>query len=435
MPPRHAPALLAFALCLITLAVNLQAPLYITYADLSGQGAAATAVAFSGYVLGVLPVLLALGGLADRVGRRPLIIAALLVSMLATLLMLLAPSLQTLGLARLLLGLGTGLASATATAYMGELMGPSNSARAANWVTASTSLGFGLGAALTSLFLLRGPSLTPGSFHLQLLLAALAVMLVWRLPDPRPAQRSAMLRLPCYRPGSVVYGLAILLAWACVGLVIALLPGILRQHGLSDWSGFSTFCVISCGLLFQPLARRMSSARATLLGLLILPCSYALLAWGAHAGQLLAVLAGAVTASSACYGFIYLGGLAAVNERAGNEKTRASAGFFLLAYLGFSLPVIFTGVMSDRLGAGVALAVFGVGLGLGCVGVGMALIRQARSSRRTYGDTPRVQDEPTSSSNRAINPAGVCLCKASGDTDGALLARNACRERDSSPST
>ena len=94
---------LAFALCLITLAVNLQAPLYITYADLSGQGAAATAVAFSGYVLGVLPVLLALGGLADRVGRRPLIIAALLLSMVATVLMLLAPSLQTLGLARLFL--------------------------------------------------------------------------------------------------------------------------------------------------------------------------------------------------------------------------------------------------------------------------------------------------------------------------------------------
>ena len=173
-----APARLAFALCLITLAVNLQAPLYITYADLSGQGAAATAVAFSGYVLGVLPVLLALGGLADRVGRRPLIVAALALSMVATVLMLLVPSLQTLGLARLFLGLGTGLASATATAYMGELMGGEHTTRAANWVTASTSLGFGLGAALTSLFLLRGPSLTPGSFHLQLLLAALAIMLV-----------------------------------------------------------------------------------------------------------------------------------------------------------------------------------------------------------------------------------------------------------------
>ncbi|MGE8113124.1 MFS transporter [Pseudomonas sp. NPDC086566] len=381
MPSRHSPALLAFALCLITLAVNLQAPLYITYADLSGQGAAATAVAFSGYVLGVLPVLLALGGLADRVGRRPLILTALALSMVATLLMLFAASLQTLGVARFFLGLGTGLASATATAYMTELMGADSSGRAANWVTASTSLGFGLGAALTSLFLLRGPSLTPGSFHLQLLLGAVAVLLVWRLPDPRPAQRSAMLRLPCYPQGSVVYGLAILLAWACVGLVIALLPGILRQHSLSAWSGFSTFCVISCGLLFQPLARRMSSQAATLLGLAILPCSYALLAWGADSGRLWAVLAGAVAASSACYGFIYLGGLSAVNELAGTEKTRASAGFFLLAYLGFSLPVILTGVLSDRLGSGMALLGFGGVLLLGCMAAAGAL-RGTRHSVR-----------------------------------------------------
>lgn len=381
MPNRHAPALLAFALCIITLAVNLQAPLYITYADFSGRGAAATAVAFSGYVLGVLPVLLALGGLADRVGRRPLILAALGLSMIATLLMLLAPSLETLGVARLFLGLGTGLASATATAYMGELMAGSDSSRAANWVTASTSLGFGLGAALTSLFLQAGPSLTPGSFHLQLLLAFIAIVLVWRLPDPRPAQRTAMLRLPCYPAGSLAYGFAILLAWACVGLVIALLPGILRQHGLSAWSGFSTFCVISCGLLFQPMARRLPSAQAALLGLAILPCSYALLAWGADSGALLAVLLGAVAASSACYGFIYLGGLAAVNQLAGSEKTRASAGFFLLAYMGFSLPVIFTGLLSDALGARVALIAFGAVLLTGCLIVAAMLHLSAREQR------------------------------------------------------
>ncbi|QWA29967.1 MFS transporter [Pseudomonas sp. RC3H12] len=392
MPTRHAPALLAFALCLITLAVNLQAPLYITYADLSGQGAAATAVAFSGYVLGVLPVLLALGGLADRVGRRPLILVALALSMIATLIMLLSPRLASLGVARLFLGLGTGLASATATAYMSELMRPGESDRAATWVTASSSLGFGLGAALTSLFLLRGPTLTPGSFHLQLALATFALALVWRLPDPRPTQRSAMLRLPYYPSGSLAYGLAILLAWACVGLVIALLPGILRQHGLSAWSGFSTFCVISCGLLFQPLARRMASAQATLLGLLILPCSYALLAWGADSGNLPGVLMGAVAASSACYGFIYLGGLAAVNQLAGQEKTRASAGFFLLAYLGFSLPVIFTGLLSDRLGSQLALIVFGGVLLLGCAAVALALwlasVRSPARHRRPSGCAP-----------------------------------------------
>ena len=36
MISRHAPATLAFALCLVTFAVNLQAPLYTAYAALSG---------------------------------------------------------------------------------------------------------------------------------------------------------------------------------------------------------------------------------------------------------------------------------------------------------------------------------------------------------------------------------------------------------------
>lgn len=367
-------ARLAFALCLITLAVNLQAPLYTAYAELSGDGATGTALAFSSYVLGVLPVLLLCGGLSERVGRRPLIITALMLSMLATSLLLLAPGLKTLALARLLMGAGTALATACATGYMYDLQGGGDDARAANWVTASTSLGFGLGAALTSLCLLFGASLSPPSFHLQLLLAGLAILLVWHLPDPRVAQRVSMLRLPCYPAGSLPYGLAILLAWACTGLVIALVPGVLRQQGLSHWSGFSTFCVISCGLLFQPLARRLSSARATLLGLAILPPSYLLLAWGAHNGVLAAVLAGAVAASSACYGFIYLGGLAAVNALAGTQKTRASAGFLLLAYLGFSLPVIITGLLTDKLGDSVALRLFGAVLTLGCAAVAMALL-------------------------------------------------------------
>ncbi|QBF27909.1 MFS transporter [Pseudomonas tructae] len=375
MPTQRHPVLLAFALCLITFAVNLQAPLYTTYAELSGYGAGATAMAFSGYVLGVIPVLMLLGGLADRLGRRPLILTALALSMLATLLMLLAPGLETLGLARLLLGIGTALASATGTAYMSELMHGGDNRNAATWVTASTSLGFGLGAALTSLFLLNGPSLTPGSFYLQMLLAGLAMVAVWRLPDRRLEPTAALLRLPSYPAGSLPYGLAILLAWACVGLVIALLPSILKQHDLAGWSGFSTFCVISCGLLFQPLAKRLAPMRATAIGLVILPCSYALLAWGADSGALTAVLLGTVAASSACYGFIYLGGLSAVNTLAGEQKTRASAGFFLLAYMGFSLPVILTGLLVDRLGAGTALLVFGLLLLAGCLLVGLALAR------------------------------------------------------------
>lgn len=275
---RHA-ACLAFGLCLITLAVNLQAPLYTAYAELSGYGAAATASAFSGYVLGVLPVLLVLGGLSDRIGRKPPIVVALLLSMVATLVMALWPRLEALGVARLLLGVGTALASATGTAYMSELIAGGDSRTSANWVTASTSLGFGLGAALTSLFLLFRESLVPGSFWVQLGLACVALAAVAGLPDEAPRGRDTpMLRLPFFPAGSLPYGLSILLAWATVGLVIAVLPSLLAAHGLARWSGFSTFTVISCGLLFQPLARRMAPASATCLGLVILPPSYALLA-------------------------------------------------------------------------------------------------------------------------------------------------------------
>ncbi|WP_335945540.1 MFS transporter [Pseudomonas sp. G166] len=383
---RHAWGL-AFGLCLITLAVNLQAPLYTTYAQLSGYGAGATAVAFSGYVLGVLPVLLAFGGLADRVGRRPLILIALGLSMLATVVTLLWPSLLALGVARLMMGVGTGLASATSTAYMTELMVTRDTRSPANRVTASTSLGFGLGAALTSLFLFVHHSVTPGSFWLQLLLAAVAIGVVWRLPDPAvKISNAALLRLPLFPAGSLPYSFSMLLAWATSGLVIAILPSVLATHDLQRWSGLSTFTVISCGLLFQPWVRRMQPARATGLGLLILPLSYALLAWGASVGSLAAVLLGALGASSACYGFLYLGGLSAVTAMAGEEKARVSAGFFLFAYVGFSIPVVVTGLLADYLGADVALVLFGLALAAGAGVTGLIIVRtQACVTQLSHG--------------------------------------------------
>ncbi|WP_263262667.1 MFS transporter [Pseudomonas sp. RIT-PI-S] len=368
---------LAFALCLITCAVNLPAPLYPAYAQLSGAGAGATAVAFAAYVVGVVPVLLLLGGLADRTGRKPLIAIGLVLTIASTSLLLIAPGLYSLAMARCLLGVGTALASATGIAYMTELMAGQGGdpARAASWVTASTSVGFGGGAAATSLFLMQGDSLAPGSFWLQIGLATLALAALARLPDPAPHRRSAMLRLPFYPRASLRYGLAILLAWATSGVVIAILPSVLNSRGLAHWAGFSTFSVISCGLLFQPLAKRMPRARAVAVGLAILPPSYGLIAWGAIQGHLPAVLLGTLAASSACYGFIYLGGLAAVTAQAGNEKTRASAGFFLLAYAGFSLPVVFTGMLADRLSPAVALWVFGAALTLGVLALLPAMFK------------------------------------------------------------
>ncbi|MGE8319972.1 MAG: MFS transporter [Comamonas sp.] len=367
-------ACLAWALLTITVGVNLHVPLYPAIAAQGGHGLAATTLAYACYVVGVIPVLLLLGGLSDRVGRRPVMLAALALSGTATLVMALWPQLLSLALARWLLGVGSALMSATALAYMHELLAGdgADTARAANWITASTSLGFGLGPVVTTLTMGGRETLAPPSYALHGAALVLAAVLLGWLARPAPSSplrpgtpAAPMLRLPSYPPGAAWFGFAILLAWATSGLVISVLPAVLARHGLANWSGATTLLAISCGLLFQPAARRCPPARATAIGLWTLLPAYGLLAFGALQGQLACVLLGALLASSACYGFVYLGGLAGVAERAGGNQARVSAGFFVLAYVGFSVPVVFTGAVADHWGQGAALAAFGGFLLLG----------------------------------------------------------------------
>lgn len=371
---RHA-ALLSFTLCVITAGVNLEAPLYATYARLDGHGLTATTIAFSLYIAGVLPVLLALGGLSDLLGRRCIIYMSLTLSACATLLMMAFPNIATLGIARFIMGIGTALMSTAATAYMIELLEGVEVSTAVNWVTASTSVGFGLGPALTSLSLMYHDSLIPVSFFVHLLAAIMAGCLLQSLPAAVQRKHSPMLRLPYFTRAGVFYGAAILLCWATTGLIISILPSALATHGLSSYSGLSALLAISCGLLFQPVARKLAPVKATTIGLIILFPAYVALAWAALSGHIIVVLLASLCASSACYGFVYLGGLAGTTAAAGDQQARGSAAYFLMAYIGFSIPVIFTGLIADRYDMRTALVTFGVLIFIGTT----VLIRYART--------------------------------------------------------
>ena len=359
---------LAFALCVITTSVNIQGPLYAIYAKNDGYGVLATTVAFSFYVLGVIPVLLAFGGLSDRIGRKKTILISLGLSIAATALMMFYPYTRALAVARLLLGVGTALMAATATAYMIELIGSSDTGHATTWVTASTTIGFGLGPALTTVSLLFYETEHPISFFFLLISAFLSIFLVWRLPETAPKRSNtfkSMLKLPYFNREVIWYGGGILICWATTGLVLSIIPSVLATHGLAKYAGISSMLAISCGLLFQPIARKLDPQVSCKLGILILLPAYALLAWGALYANLPVILLAAFLASSSCYGFVYLGGLSGVTQSAGTEQARASAGYFLMAYMGFSVPVIFTGLMVDQYGSTVAFYAFGLFLLLG----------------------------------------------------------------------
>jgi len=359
---RVAPIIVGAALFLITAAVNLEVPLYGVYAAGAGFGAGLTAVVFAAYIAALVPTLIVLGGISDRVGRKPILLVGLGCAILATALMIFAPSVTALFLARVLQGVGVGLSIGAGTAFLAELLGGTESAaRAASLAAVTTSLGFGSGALLTSAGLATVPTVPPISY---VLVAALALGCFVAVSALRVRGRAtvtgALLRLPYFPAGAWGYGVAIAVAWAVTGLVIAVVPGQLARYGLGVWSGPTLFLVNATGALMQPFARRLAPGAALRVGFVLLPLGYGLLVLGAWRGVLPGILAGAMLAGAACYGFTYLGGLSAVSMAGGVERARAVSGYFLCAYLGLGLPSIAVGFLADRVGIVTALVGFGV---------------------------------------------------------------------------
>jgi MFS family permease len=352
------PALVvAIAIFMITHAANLQIPLYSTYAKLASFGSGISAIAFSTYVVGLLPTLILLGGASDRIGRKKVILTSLLFACVATFLMIANPTIYTLFVTRVLQGIGVGLITGTGTAYLSTLM-PQHSARVAAYVSLTTALGFSSGALFTNLVLSIHNSLVPFSYWIVFVLILGCVGLAINIPEQATIP-TPLVRLPLFPSKAIWAGFAIALAWSLAGIVGIILPTQLVQYGLPNWSGPMLFIIVMTGVVFQPVARRMEPRRSLQLGSLLMVIGYALFTSGAAWGSLSLVLIGVAIAGIACYGFTYLGGLAEVVGLGSNQSARVTSGYFACAYLGYGIPVILIGFLSDRFGTIPTLVGFG----------------------------------------------------------------------------
>ncbi|APG47655.1 MFS transporter [Phaeobacter porticola] len=360
MIPTLSAALLALGLFTVTFAVNLQAPLYDAYAAESGVGATAVTIAFAAYAGGLMPTLVFLGGLSDRIGRRLPIAVALLLGVVATGVLVLWPSWSSLVLARVLLGVGTGLATTAGTAYMAEILGSQRARTAALITTSATSLGFGGGALATGVSLgLQGPTPLPASYIALFILAPLLAVIAFRLPPVDQPKLVSLLRLPAFPQNTWVFGVAMALAWSTTGMTIAVVPLELAANDLGSWTGLVIFLAIFVGFLCQPLARRLTNPQSLAVGFALIPLGFAVLLAGVWFKFLALVLIGTCITSAASYGFTYLAALAEVSLHAPDDRARATAGLFVYAYCGFSLPVIASGALADLIGLPYAMLIFG----------------------------------------------------------------------------
>jgi MFS family permease len=350
---RVAGAVIALAM----FASGVLSPLYDVYQAHWDFSTFTLTAVFAVYCGGVLASLLLLGRLSDEVGRRPVLLAALVGLIASTLLFLVAQSVAWLLVARLLQGVATGAALAAAAAALIDFH-PAGDDEHAGFVNGLVSgIGMACGVLTSSLLveLAPAPRALPFAVLLALLLALTAA--VWALPESveragRPRLRPARPHVPREaRSAFVLASLGVLASWSVLGVLLALGPKLV--HELSDGGplvgGTIMFTTVATATAASVAVRHAEVRKATIGGSLVLAVGMALMAASLSSGSLAALLAaGAV--GGAGFGIAFLGALRALT-RVVPEHHRAEtmAAFYLVAYGSNALPA---------LGAGIALAHF-----------------------------------------------------------------------------
>src|SRR4051794_38636616 len=156
---------------------TIPTPLYAGFERQDGFAPPVVTVVFAAYGVGVAIALYTVGHFGDILGRRPVLVAALLAQGIAAVLVLATPQLPGLLVARVVSGLGIGLLTASATAQLAELhRGRRGSAVPGAVATVANIGGLGLGPLIGGALavLVVAPLRTP--FVVYLVLLALAVI-------------------------------------------------------------------------------------------------------------------------------------------------------------------------------------------------------------------------------------------------------------------
>ncbi|MDQ1531843.1 MAG: hypothetical protein QOE37_1948 [Microbacteriaceae bacterium] len=368
-------------------------PLYADYQARDGFPTSVVTVVFAAYAVGVAAALYLVGHQGDRVGRRPLVAAAVACEAVSSLVFLLFPDLPGLLVARVISGIGIGALTASATAQLAELH---DAWRARGGIlpaavaTVANLGGLGLGPLVAGLLAVLAPAplVTPYVVYLVVLLLALAAALL--VPETVERRRP----LPPYRPQRIAVppearaefgaaGVAVFAAFGVFGLFSAVAPSVLaKQFGVTSplASGAVAFGVLTAGAVAQlaflkaPIRPQLVAAvGATVVGL-------AALGTAVVAGLLpLFVIGGLVAGGGA--GLVFRACLGVAGALAPPDRRGETlAGLFLAAYLGLIVPVLGVGAALTVLPTVPVLAAFDTAVAVLVLLAGLHLLRRSAAA-------------------------------------------------------
>jgi MFS family permease len=381
-------------------AAGAPSPLYDVYQGAWKFSATTLTVVFAVYAIALLAAFLVLGRLSDHAGRKPVIIAALLIEIAAMACFLSANSVALLYAARILQGIATGAATGAISASLMELHPPGNVQLASLVNSSAPTMGLAIGALGSSLLVQYAPA--PLRFVYWILAAAfiLGILATAGMSEPGERRGGALASLrpeagiPRAARRTFVTGVPCLIAcWALGGFYLALAPAIASTmvgSANAVIGGSVIFLLTGVGAVSTLLLRKSSPAAAMTGGCLLLAAGAGGTAGSVAAGSVTGLFLGTAV-SGVGFGLAFLGVFRLLSALAPPEGRAALiTAIYIVSYLAFSLPVIAAGIAATHTGLHDTALVYGTAVAVLALlaAAGMAVsLRPAKTAATASPDT------------------------------------------------
>jgi MFS family permease len=362
------------------LAAGAPTPLLALRQQEWGFSAGTLTLAFAVYALALLVAVLVGGSLSDHVGRRPVLLGALVGELAAMVVFVLAPDITWLIVARIVQGLATGFGTSAFSAAIVEHAPAHLKRLGTSFAGTAAAGGLGIGALLTG----AAVQLTPDANGL--VFGVLAVVMVVgfgfvlltdetvsrrpgavrsldpRVSVPQRARREFLGGLPVHLPG-----------WMLAAFFMGLSPAVLRvQFGLDGGlvAGFTAFLGPFSASVATLVFGRVSARRSTVTGVVLVLVGMTVILTGVLATWLPLVWLGGIIGGTG-FGASFAGHLRLLGPHVEpHQRAGVFAGVYTAAYLSFGVPAIIAGQLATHIGlvptvegyAAVVLATAVVGL-------------------------------------------------------------------------
>jgi MFS family permease len=355
---RPAFVLIGVLLGAVTFAASAPSPLYAVYQQRYGFSATTLTAVFAVYALALILALLLTGSLSDRVGRRPVLLASLVLLVLAMLTFAAGDGVGWLVLARVLQGTGTGVATGTLSAMLLDLQhrpgaGPTVS-------SVAPSFGLGAGVVGAGALVQYGPAPRTLVFWLLLAVFVLAAVSLLAIPETVPYTPGWLRDLRprvgvpvAARATFVVMAPIVVACWALAGFYLSLGPSLaISLSGSTDRlvTGLPLVALFAAGGVTSVLTPHWPADRSVLLGAAAFAVGVGVTVAAIGAGALWLLVLGSAVAGAG-FGPAFAGALRSLAPLVGpTERAGLLTAVYVTAYLAFSAPALVAGLAATHVG-------------------------------------------------------------------------------------